>query len=138
MNPSHFYARIRLGELAENRGDMTAARGFFRAAQETDGTSPLPHRCMARIELKSHRPDKARECLHQALLRNPQDALSLHLMARMYLDGGEDAELAEALARQSVALRPERRAAWLELARALEAQGREREAQEIRIRAAGV
>ena len=28
--------------------------------------------------------------------------------------------------------------AWLELARALEAQGREREAQEIRIRAAGV
>lgn len=138
LNPSHFYARIRLGELAENRGDMTAARGFFRAAQETDGTSPLPHRCMARIELKSHRPDKARECLHQALLRNPQDALSLHLMARMYLDGGEDAELAEALARQSVALRPERRAAWLELARALEAQGREREAQEIRIRAAGV
>lgn len=59
-------------------------------------------------------------------------------MARMYLDGGEDAELAEALARQSVALRPERRAVWLELARALEAQGREREAQEIRIRAAGV
>ena len=51
--------------------------------------------------------------MHQALLRNPQDALSLHLMAKMYLDGGEDAELAETLARQSVALRPERRAAWL-------------------------
>ncbi len=76
--------------------------------------------------------------MHQALLRNPQDALSLHLMAKMYLDGGEDAELAETLARQSVALRPERRAAWLELARALEAQGREREAQQARVRASGV
>lgn len=138
LNPSHFYARIRLGELAEKRGDMTAAREYFRGAQEADGASPLPHRCMARLELKGGRPDKARECLHQALLRNPQDALSLHLMAKMYLDGGEDAELAEALARQSVALRPERRAAWLELARALEAQGREREAQEARIRASGV
>ncbi len=138
LNPSHFYARIRLGELAENRGEMATAREFFRGAQETDEASPLPHRCMARIELKAHRPDKARECLHQALLRNPQDALSLHLMAKMYLDGGEDAELAETLARQSVALRPERRAAWLELARALEAQGREREAQQARVRASGV
>ena len=56
----------------------------------------------------------------------------------LYLDGGEDAELAEALARQSVALRPDRRAAWLELARALEVQGREREARDARIRAAEV
>lgn len=63
---------------------------------------------------------------------------SLHLLAGMYLDGGEDAELAEALARQSVALRPDRRAAWLELARALEVQGREREARDARIRAAEV
>lgn len=138
LNPAHLYARIRLGELAEARGDLKSARVFFREAQETDAVSPLSHRCMARLELKAGRPDKARESLHQALLRNPQDALSLHLLAGMYLDGGEDAELAEALARQSVALRPDRRAAWLELARALEVQGREREAREARIRAAEV
>ena len=63
-------------------------------------------------------------------------AFSLHLMARLYLDGDEDPELAETLARQSVALRPDRKAAWLELARALEAQGRHRDAREARVRAA--
>lgn len=53
---------------------------------------------MARIELKSHSRTRPVSACISRLLRNPQDALSLHLMARMYLDGGEDAELAEALA----------------------------------------
>lgn len=136
LDPSHLYARIRLGELAEARDDMTSARRHYEAAGELDPSSPQPHRCLARLEFRAGRPDKARERLHQALLRHPHDPFSLHMLARLYLDGGEDAELAETLARQSVALRPDRKGAWLELARALEAQGRHREAREVRVRAA--
>lgn len=136
LDPGHVYACIRLGELAESRGDGDEARRLYERAAVADPASSLPHRCLARLELRERHPDKARERLHQALLRNPQDAFSLHLMARLYLDGDEDPELAETLARQSVALRPDRKAAWLELARALEAQGRHRDAREARVRAA--
>lgn len=138
LDPGHVYACVRLGELAESRGDSAEARRRYEQALEADPASSLPHRCLARLEWRERRPDKARERLHQSLLRDPQDAFSLHLMARLYLDGGEDPELAETLARQSVALRPDRKAAWLELARALEAQGRHRDAREARVRAAGL
>lgn len=138
LEPRHVYACVRLGELAEGRDDGAEARRRYEQALEADPASSLPHRCLARLEWREQRPDKARERLHQSLLRNPQDAFSLHLMARMYLDGDEDPELAETLARQSVALRPDRKAAWLELARALEAQGRHRDAREARVKAAGL
>lgn len=138
LDPGHVYACVRLGELAENRGDGAEARRLYERAAEADPAGSLPHRRLARLELRERHPDKARERLHQSLLRNPQDAFSLHLMARLYLDGGEDPELAETLARQSVALRPDRKAAWLELARALEAQGRHRDAREARVRASAL
>ncbi|MCH5277813.1 MAG: tetratricopeptide repeat protein [Desulfovibrionaceae bacterium] len=138
LDSTHLYACVRLGELAENRGDEDEARRLYERAAVVDPASSLPHRCLARLELRGHKPDKARECLHRSLLRNPQDAFSLHLMARLYLDAGEDPELAETLARQSVALRPDRKAAWLELARALEVQGRHRDAREARMRAANL
>lgn len=135
LHPSHLFAHIRLGELAE-RQNPDEARSHYENALQADPASPQPHRCLARLELQSGHVGKARERLHQALLRHPQDPFSLHLLARLYLDGGEDAELAEALARQSVALRPDRKAAWLELARALEAQGRHKDAREARVKAA--
>lgn len=56
-------------------------------------------------------------------------------MAGLYLDGGEDPELAEALARQSVARRPDHRKGWLVLARALEVLGRKAEAREALLKA---
>lgn len=135
LAPQHLFARIRLGQLAEQRKDLTEARKHYEAAREAEPRSALPYRHLARLELKEEQADKARERLHQALLRNPQDAVSLSLMATMYLDGGEDAQLAETLARQSIALRPDRKSAWLELARALEAQGRQRDAEDVRLKA---
>ncbi|MFI3271286.1 MAG: tetratricopeptide repeat protein [Pseudomonadota bacterium] len=95
----------------------------------------LVHRLLARLAIREGRPDQAREALHEALLANPQDATALHIMARLYLDGGEDPSMAEALSRRSVNLRPNAKAAWLVLARALEAQGRTPEAREALLRA---
>ncbi len=59
-------------------------------------------------------------------------------MATLYLDGGEDPELAESLARQSVALRPEHKNGWLALSRALEVQGRLADARDALLKAGEV
>ena len=59
-------------------------------------------------------------------------------MARLYLTEGEDPAIAEAMARQAVALRPDRKEFWAELSRALAAQGRDEEAREAMARTEGV
>lgn len=133
--PEHLYAMVRLGQLAEQRGDMHNARAFYLQAGGLSGGSGLPFRHLARMVLREGHTAAAREHLHQALQRNPRDAVALQLMAGLYLDGGEDPQLAESLARHSVALSPERKSAWLVLARALERQNRHEEARQAHLRA---
>jgi tetratricopeptide (TPR) repeat protein len=132
--PDHLYAMVRLGQVAEQRGDFDLARARYQEAGKLGGGA-LPFRHLARLCLREGRAAAAREHLHQALQRNPSDAVALQLMAALYLDGGEDPELAESLARHSVTLRPERKSAWLVLAEALERQNREEEARLARLRA---
>ena len=135
LSPSHLYALIRLGQLNEAEDRLEEARERFEAAAALDTGSPLPYRHLARLALRLGKADKAREHLHQALLRNPRDVAALSLMATLYLDGGEDPELAESLARQSVALRPGHKNGWLALSRALEVQGRLADAREALLKA---
>ena len=135
LSPSHLYALIRLGQLDEAEERLEEARARFESAAALDTGSPLPYRHLARLALRLGKADQAREHLHQALLRNPRDVAALSLMADLYLDGGEDPELAESLARQSVALRPEYRNGWLVLSRALEVQGRLSDAREALLKA---
>ena len=135
LAPDHLYAEVRLGQLAEAAGNFQEARSLYEAAATIDPSSALPFRHLARLALHENRPELAREHLHQALLRNPRDAAALSLMAGLYLDGGEDPELAESLARQSVARRPDLRKGWIVLARALEALGRKSEAREALLKA---
>lgn len=134
LAPAHLFATLRLGQLAERCGDLEAARAHYLLAAK-DSTSALPHRHLARIALRENNPQAAREAVHEALLRDPRDAESLSLMARLYLDGGEDADLALRLARQSLALRPESKNGWLTLARALEARSLHKEAKAALLKA---
>ena len=130
----HFFAFVRLGQLAENKGHHSAARQWFeKAAALPDGEGPTC-RHFARLCLNEGKAEEAREYLHEALLHDPQDAFALQLLARVYLDAGEDPELAASLARQSVALRPALKPGWLELARALSVMGKEDEARQARLR----
>jgi len=128
VDKAHTFALIRLGELAQADRRFADARRYFLRAQETPGGQGLTHRYLARLALAQNDAEQAREHLHQALIHDPMDALALHLMARLYLDGGEDPEVAEALARQSAALAPGQPRFWAELARALTAQGKHQEA----------
>ena len=147
----HYFARIRLGQWAEEGGRRGLARQYYQEAlaledegkgqqggQQT-GQRPGQHlarRHLARLAAKQKRRAEARELLHEALLRHPQDAAAMTLLAELCLDGGEDPGMAEMLARRSLAVRPHA-GTWLLLARALRAQGRGAEADEAQARAAG-
>ena len=135
LNPSDVFSLMRLGRLAEESGRLALAVRYYNQAAAKSGKSGTAMRHLARLALKRGRLEEAREYLHQALLHDPKDAFSLHHMAKLYLDGGEDPEIAEAMARQSVALRPDQKSFWLELARALEILGKTDEARTARDRA---
>jgi tetratricopeptide (TPR) repeat protein len=133
--PDHLFAIVRLGQLAENAGRNDAAREYYEQAAILPGGEGLTCRHFARLCIGENKPDEAREHLHEALLHDPQDALALALLARLYLDAGEDPEMAATLARHSVSLLPGLKSGWLQLARALENAGRDREAREARLKA---
>ena len=135
-NPEHVFAHIRLGRLAAEAGHLAQARRCFMQATKSGSGAGLAHRLLARLDLRQNKTEEAREHLHCALQYNPQDARALHMLAKLYMDCGEDPAVAEMLARQSAALMPELALAWQELGRALKAQGRETEAAAARARAA--
>ena len=138
LAPEYRYAWLKLGRLHEQRGRRAEARRCYeRAATLEDarpGTPATARRQLARLAARQRRGAEARELLHDALLRNPDDAQALLQLAELYLDGGEDPGMAEMLARRSVRLhdRPE---AWLLLARALRALDREADARRAEGRA---
>ena len=134
INPEDVYSLLRLGRMAESDGRLANAQGYYDRAAKT-ASGGMAHAHLARVALKRKRPDEARSHLHDALVYDPKDAASLNLMAVMYLEEGDDPAIAEAMARQSAALRPDNPRYWNVLARALEAQGKAEEAKEAFARA---
>lgn len=131
VSPEHQFAHIRLGQLCEQGGRRAEARRFYEKAAALEDARPgapsLARRHLARVAVRQRKGSEARELLHEALVRNPQDAASMLMLANIYLDSNEDPAMAELLARKSTGLhdRPE---AWQALARALRKLGREEEA----------
>lgn len=136
LSPSHVYSLIRLGQLAEHGGRYAQAKKYYLQAASTEEGQILTNRALAELALRRGAYDEAREYLHQALAQNSNDAGAMHLLARLYLDLGEDPEIAEVLARQSVALHPNRKLYWLELIRALESRGKIEEVKTAKLRLA--
>ena len=138
LAPGYRYVWLKLGRLHEERGRRAEARRCYERAAELEdarpGTPATARRQLARLAARQRRGAEARELLHDALLRNPDDAQALLQLAELYLDGGEDPGMADMLARRSVRLhdRPE---AWLLLARALRALDREADARRAEGRA---
>ena len=135
QSPEHIFTHIRLGQIAEQAGDIDSAQVCFEKAASLPGGKRTTFRHFARLALAGGNMDLAREYLHSALVHDPQDAFALQSLAGLYLDAGEDPDMAASLARQSVSLKPDLAAGWRELARALEAQGRQEEARQARLRA---
>jgi diguanylate cyclase (GGDEF)-like protein len=134
LDPKHVYSLIRLGQLAEKNGDLEEAEERYLEAGNTDKGQGMAARHLAKLAMDREEQDKAREFLHQALVFDPNDAFALNMLAKLYLDRGEDPEIAEDLARQSVHLRPDIPALWIEVARALETLGKTDEARTAQLR----
>lgn len=138
IEPKHFYALIRLGLMAEEEGDFERAWNLYeqvKTMSEGEGSYNPAFRYLARLAFRRDDRDTAREYLHQAITANPQDAHSFHLLAKIYLERGDDPEIAESLARQSVHLKPDAQAFWEILITALQQQGKTEEAAQTKIRA---
>ena len=117
--------------MAEEEGDFERAWDLYeqvRTMSEGEGSYNPAFRYLARLAFRRDDRDTARELLHQAITANPQDAHSFHLLAKIYLERGDDPEIAESLARQSVHLKPDAPAFWEVLITALEQQGKTEEA----------
>ncbi|MBQ4132546.1 MAG: tetratricopeptide repeat protein [Desulfovibrionaceae bacterium] len=136
IDDGHAFSLLRLGQIAENLGEMQEAEKHYRqAAQYPLGEGPA-YRQLARMALAGGRPDTAREHLHRTLAKNPNDPFALSMLAEIYLNNGDNPEIALSLMRQSVALRPEHAPGWLALAKACAACGLEEQAEQARLRAA--
>lgn len=126
--PGHLYAWTRLGQLYAKAGRYASSRALYRHASRLARFSPdalnMIQRQLARLETESNQTEKARELLHDSLLRDPGDHASLLLLAATYLK--EDPVMAESLARRCLAMGAN---AWSVLSEALDAQGRREEAQ---------
>lgn len=133
----HVFSMIRLGNLAERDKDFEAAEKWYSRAGELPGGERLVLRSLARVHLARGDHQQCREYLHLALNADHNDDQAMHMLATMYLDTGEDPQIAEVLARQSAALRPDRDEYWEVLVRSLLEQGKEEEARKVRGRAAG-
>ncbi len=127
LDSEQVYSLFRLGQLAEKQGLLDKAADYYRQAGENQRAGGIAPRHLARLAFKNNDLDTARELLHQALVNYPRDAHSLHLLSRIYLESGDDPEMAEILARQCSSLQPEKKEYLRTLARALELQGKNEE-----------
>lgn len=126
----HLFAWVRLAQTYEHTLQTNAARAFYRhasrlAGDDTDALNTI-QRQLARLEKESNEPEKAREILHDSLVRNPSDKASLLLLAQTYIK--DDPAMAESLARKCLGLG---RGARHVLVEALTALGRTEEARRI-------
>ncbi|QGY38799.1 diguanylate cyclase [Pseudodesulfovibrio cashew] len=136
-DPDHVFSLMRLGTIEENAGALDKAAGLYKKAADLPGGERMVLRPLARIAYKRGDIEGTREYLHLALNADHNDHQAMHLLARLYLDQGEDPQIAEVLARQSSALYPAKDAYWDVLVEALEAQGKSEEAAKVAARAAG-
>lgn len=130
--PEHIYAWIRLGRIYAQTGRLAGSRALYHRALRLATNQPrlinVIERHLAHMEASRSQTEKARELLHDALLRDPADGESLLMLAQTYLE--DEPAIAEQLARRCVRMGMD---AWMTLADALEALGLPEEAARARI-----
>jgi tetratricopeptide (TPR) repeat protein len=133
LEPGHHFSLIRLGRIREMSGDREGARDYYLQANRTPQGPRYANKHLARLDY--HRGDRsaARDNLQKALRANPWDPEALHLMARLYLEVGEDLELVESLARRSYSLRPDMEEYVRLLEEVLVSRGKREEAASLRL-----
>lgn len=133
----HVYSLMRLGSIEENQNHLKKATNYYKKAAKQPGGERMVLRPLARTAYKLGDIEGTREYLHLALNADHNDHQAMHMLAKLYLDQGEDPQIAEVLSRQASALNPGNDKYWDVLVEALEAQGKSEEAAKVQARAAG-
>lgn len=130
LDPEHVYAWTRVAQIANLAGKPKNSVSLYRHAARLARFNPdalnMIARQLARVEAGRSQTDRAREILHDSLLRNPDDQASLLELARTYI--GDEPAMAELLARKCLNLGGK---ACDVLIDALNAQGRTEEAARV-------
>ncbi|MCF8103860.1 MAG: tetratricopeptide repeat protein [Desulfohalobiaceae bacterium] len=108
LDPDHVFSLLRLGLLSEEEHDLEQAETYYRQAITLPEGKKHAYRLLGKLAIKKGDPEQGRTSLQKALTHNPQDAETMHFLAWLYSEDGQDLEIAESLARKSSALRPER------------------------------
>ncbi|MFW6054609.1 MAG: tetratricopeptide repeat protein, partial [Thermodesulfobacteriota bacterium] len=108
LDPDHVFSLLRLGLLAEEEHDLEQAGTYYRQAITIPEGKKHAYRLLGKLAISKGELEQGRTSLQKALTHNPQDAETMHILARLYSEDGQDLEIAESLARKSSALRPER------------------------------
>ncbi|MCF8030415.1 MAG: tetratricopeptide repeat protein [Desulfohalobiaceae bacterium] len=133
LQPEQHFCLIRLGQIRERKGDIQGARDYYQRANHTPQGPRYAYKHLARLDHLHGDLRTARDNLQKAVQANPWDAEALHLMARIYLEAGEDPELVESLAKRSYSLRPDLEEHLRLLEEILISRGKEEEARHLRL-----
>jgi tetratricopeptide (TPR) repeat protein len=132
LEPQQHFCLLRLGRIRERLGDEAGARNCYHRANHTPQGPRYAYKHLARLDYRQGDRRSARDNLQKAVQANPWDAEALHLMARIYLEAGEDPELVESLAKRSYSLRPDLEEHVRLLEEVLLSQGKREEAANLR------
>ena len=135
IDPEHFFSHVRLGTLAEQAKRFEEARSHYLAAKELPGGEQAVLRPLARVAYALDDLESTREYLHLALSTDHHDHQAMHMLARLYMESGQDPQIAEVLSRQASALAPGNDHYRDLLAQTLKAQGKDDEARTVESRA---
>jgi tetratricopeptide (TPR) repeat protein len=133
LQPEQHFCLIRLGQIRERKGDFQGARDYYQRANNTPQGPRYAYKHLARLDHLHEDLRTARDNLQKAVQANPWDAEALHLMARIYLEAGEDPELVESLAKRSYSLRPDLEENLRLLEEILISRGKQEEARHLRL-----
>ncbi|MFW6415322.1 MAG: diguanylate cyclase domain-containing protein [Thermodesulfobacteriota bacterium] len=106
QTPEQVFSLLRLGEIAEKNQDPEKAKGLYKQALDMREGAGHAQRFLGNLEFKQENWESSKNHLHQALVHNPRDAEAMYLLAKIYLEQGEDPEVAQSLAQKSIGIRP--------------------------------
>ncbi|MEW5736261.1 MAG: tetratricopeptide repeat protein [Thermodesulfobacteriota bacterium] len=126
--PDEPAAAFQAARAAQSLGDFEKAAKLYERSAKAQPEAWQPFRGLGECLFILKRPGEARKALEAAVRKNPNDAVSLSLLAEVFTALDVDTDIALSFARQSVDLDPGQGRHWLRLARLLERSGDQYEA----------
>ncbi len=120
---ANFDLAYHLGRLYREQKDLPRALSWFKKAEDAADKKGFIYRVLGECEESLGKPKEATAHFKKALKIHPQDAFSLSHLGALYLSQGESIKVALSLCQQATRIDPEKGPYWLNLGKALLANG---------------